>query len=97
MNTAYGGPGAADQNPNKHTFYPNDKTFYVQNNGVQPENTTAYNRPFDASITKVDFPDIKTRGRVHENRVDLELERNGNILTQGRDEQQVFANKREAE
>jgi len=36
---------------------------------------------FDPLITKQDFPDIKTRGRVLENRVDLELERNGNILT----------------
>jgi hypothetical protein len=86
-NTSYGGPAGAEPNlQNKHTFYPNDKTFYVQNNGAQPEIMTTYNRPFDASITKVDFPDIKTRGRVHENRVDLELERNGNILTQGRDE-----------
>lgn len=56
---------------------------------------TAYSKPFDPSITKQDFPDIKTRGRVHENRVDLELERNGNVLTQGRDEQQILVHKRE--
>jgi|TARA_B110000285_G_scaffold230143_2_gene296176 hypothetical protein len=32
---------------------------------------------------------------VHENRVDLDLERNGNVLTQGRDEQQILVHKRE--
>jgi hypothetical protein len=48
---------------------------------MQPQQDTVYNRNFDASITKQDFPNIKTRGRVLENRVDLELERNGNILT----------------
>lgn len=52
---------------------------------------------FDASITKQDFPGIKTRGRVFENRVDLELARNGNILSQGRDEKQVMAMKKEQE
>ena len=46
---------------------------------------------FDPSITKQDFPDIKTRGRVLENRVDLELERHGNILAGGRNEQAVMA------
>jgi len=40
---------------------------------------------------------MKTRGRVFENRVDLELEKHGNILTQGRDEKQVFQSKREAD
>ena len=40
---------------------------------------------------------MKVRGRVTENRVDIELERQGNILTQGRDEKSVIANKREAE
>ena len=58
---------------------------------------TSYNRNFDASITKQDFPDIKVRGRVMENRVDLDLERNGNILIQGRDEKHVIQNKKEAE
>ena len=65
----------------------------VKNN----ENQTAYNKNFDASITKADFPDMKVRGRVIENRVDIDLERNGNILVQGRDEKQVIQNKREAE
>ena len=71
----------------------NDKTFYVQGNSQPPNpnyqtaygnDQTAYangqrNFNFDASITKQDFPEIKTRGRV-DNRVDLDLERNGNIL-----------------
>ena len=34
---------------------------------------------------------------MFENRLDLELERHGNILTQGRDEKQVFQSKREAD
>ena len=93
MQTAYNNPGEVLQKPIDSTFYPNDKTFYVKNNGDQ----TAYNKNFDASITKADFPDMKVRGRVVENRVDLELERNGNILVQGRDEKQIIENKREAE
>jgi len=93
MQTAYNNPGEALQKPIDSTFYPNDKTFYVKNN----QNQTAYNKNFDASITKADFPDMKVRGRVVENRVDIELERNGNILVQGRDEKQVIQNKREAE
>ena len=40
---------------------------------------------------------MKTRGRVLEGRVDLDLENNGNILTQGRNESAVMQNKREAE
>ena len=36
------------QEEQKKTFYPNDKTFYVQN----VPNETSYNRNFDASITK---------------------------------------------
>jgi hypothetical protein len=38
---------------------------------------------------------MKIRGRVHD-RVDLELERNGNILIQGRDEKHVIQNKMES-
>ena len=38
---------------------------------------------------------MKLRGKVTENRVDLALESNGNILTRGRDEKQVMLNKRE--
>ena len=52
---------------------------------------------FDASITKQDFPEMKIRGRVFENRVDLELERDGNILTEGRNESAVMQNKRGVE
>ena len=37
---------------------------------------------------------MKIRGRVIENRVDLELERDGNILTEGRNESAVMQNKR---
>ena len=40
---------------------------------------------------------MKVRGRVLENRVDIELERNGNILTQGRNEKAVIQNKREGD
>jgi hypothetical protein len=40
---------------------------------------------------------MKTRGRVFENRVDLELARNGNILSHGRDEKHVMAMKKEQE
>ena len=40
---------------------------------------------------------MKVRARVLENRVDLDLERHGNILTQGRDEVHVMNNKRENE
>ena len=36
-----------------------------------------------------------TRARVLENRVDLELERQGNILTQGRNEKEVIFNKQQ--
>ena len=38
---------------------------------TQYEQKTQYNERFDPSITKQDFPDIKTRARVLDNRVDL--------------------------
>ena len=81
------------------TFYPNDKTFYVNPQHQQNNQTNYTNRNFnfDASITKQDFPDIKTRGRVLENRIDIDLEKNGNILWQGRDEKYVMQLKREQE
>ena len=44
--------------------------------------------------TKMDFPNMKTRGRVTENRMDQELESKGSIF-QGRDEKQIILNKRE--
>lgn len=59
-------------------------------------NETKMQTGFDASITKQDFPDIKTRGRVFENRVDLELEKQGNIFY-GRDEKTLLQQKRENE
>lgn len=58
--------------------------------GNKNSGSAARNHQYDPSITKADFPNIKTRGRVFENRIDLELERGGNILTQGRDEKTVF-------
>ena len=39
---------------------------------------------------------MKLRGRV-EGRFDLEAERNGNILTQGRNEKDILYNRRELE
>jgi len=86
-------PGNTAYNQNYPDKF-NDKTFYVPQNAGQ----SGYphdNKNFDASITKQDFPDIKTRARVYENRIDVELERHGNILTQGRDEKGVMQNKRE--
>lgn len=56
---------------------------------VQSNHETKMQQMFDARITKQDFPDIKTRGRVLDNRVDLELERQGNILF-GRDEKSLL-------
>ena len=44
--------------------------------------------------TKADFPTIMTRGRVTENRIDLELEKQGSIL-QGRNEKEIMLLKRE--
>jgi hypothetical protein len=44
--------------------------------------------------TKQDFPNMKTRGRVVENRMDVELEKNGSIF-QGRDEKNIIFSKRE--
>lgn len=44
--------------------------------------------------TKNDFPNFKTRGRVTENRMDVELEKQGSIF-QGRDEKNIILNKRE--
>jgi hypothetical protein len=46
--------------------------------------------------TKNDFPNFKTRGRVTENRMDVELEKQGSIF-QGRDEKQIIMSKREAQ
>ena len=77
----------------KSSFYPEDRTFYVN----APHHAQTAHSKFDPSITKQDFPDMKTRGRVLENRVDLDLEREGNILAGGRNEQAVMAAKRDAE
>jgi hypothetical protein len=44
--------------------------------------------------TKQDFPTIMTRGRVTENRIDIELEKQGSIL-HGRNEKEVMLAKRE--
>ena len=41
--------------------------------------------------TKNDFPNFKTRGRVTENRMDVELEKQGSIF-QGRDEKNIILN-----
>lgn len=46
--------------------------------------------------TKNDFPNFKVRGRVTENRMDMELERRGDIFI-GRDEKNIIQNKREAQ
>jgi hypothetical protein len=90
LQTSYGVNNTQLQKPVDSTFYANgDKTFYVKNN------QTVYNKNFDASITNADFPEMKVRGRVIENRIDLELERNGNILQEGRDEKFIIQNKRE--
>jgi|APCry1669190327_1035288.scaffolds.fasta_scaffold371557_1 hypothetical protein len=40
---------------------------------------------------------MKVRGRVLENRLDLELEKNGDILVNGRNEREIILNKKEAE
>lgn len=57
---------------------------------------TSYNQSmhFNAMQTKMDFPSIQTRGKVVENRIDLELEYRGNIF-QGRDEKTVLVKKKE--
>lgn len=39
--------------------------------------------------TKVDFPTIMTRGRVTQNRIDIELEKQGSILN-GRNEKEIM-------
>ncbi|MGK0368078.1 MAG: hypothetical protein ACI9QD_001218 [Thermoproteota archaeon] len=44
------------------------------------------------STTKRDFPQIKTRGKVNENRIDLELESKGSIFS-GRDEKMILLEK----
>jgi hypothetical protein len=44
--------------------------------------------------TKADFPNFKTRGKVTENRMDVELESKGSIF-QGRDEKNILTSKRE--
>lgn len=46
--------------------------------------------------TKNDFPNFKVRGRVTENRTDVELEKQGSIFG-GRDEKGILLNKREAQ
>lgn len=45
-------------------------------------------------LTKMDFPQIHTRGRVVENRIDFELESRGTIF-QGRDEKTILIKKKE--
>lgn len=50
----------------------------------------------NALQTKTDFPQIMTRGKVTENRLDLELEANGSIF-QGRDEKQILIAKKQME
>lgn len=42
------------------------------------------------NTTKQDFPTIKTRGRVLDGRLDLDLEKQGSILIGGRDEKDVI-------
>jgi len=49
---------------------------------------------FQANSTKMDFPMIQTRGKVMENRTDLELEAKGSIF-QGRDEKSILIRKKE--
>jgi hypothetical protein len=44
-------------------------------------------------LTKSDFPQIMTRGRVLEGRTDLELEARGTIF-QGRDEKAIMMKKK---
>ena len=46
------------------------------------------------STTKMDFPQIKTRAKVTENRTDLELEQLGSIFS-GRDEKAILERKKE--
>lgn len=46
--------------------------------------------------TKTDFPQIMTRGKVLEGRLDLELESKGSIF-QGRDEKSIILNKKKDE
>jgi hypothetical protein len=45
-------------------------------------------------MTKMDFPNIMTRGKVTEGRIDLELESRGTIF-QGRDEKSILIKKKE--
>lgn len=42
----------------------------------------------------MDFPNIMTRGKVIDNRIDLELEARGSIF-QGRDEKTILTRKKE--
>jgi hypothetical protein len=49
---------------------------------------------YNPNQTKIDFPQMQTRAKVVENRIDLELEFRGNIF-QGRDEQKVLIKKKE--
>ena len=50
----------------------------------------------NAMQTKSDFPSIMTRGKVLENRLDLELESRGTIF-QGRDEKAILIKKKQDE
>ena len=45
-------------------------------------------------MTKMDFPNIMTRGKVVEGRIDIELESRGTIF-QGRDEKSILIRKKE--
>ena len=49
---------------------------------------------YNPNMTKMDFPSIMTRGKVTENRTDLELESRGTIF-QGRDEKMILIQKKE--
>jgi hypothetical protein len=49
---------------------------------------------YNAMQTKMDFPQIMTRGKVTEGRLDLELEQRGTIF-QGRDEKSILVKKKE--
>ena len=52
------------------------------------------NQQYNPNSTKMDFPTIMTRGKVLENRLDLELESKGSIF-QGRDEKTILIRKKE--
>jgi len=48
---------------------------------------------YNAMQTKMDFPSIMTRGKVTENRLDIELESRGTIF-QGRNEKEILEKKK---